>query len=41
MWWKNVKLTIAIGLCAILVIVIILAVSGVFKTSSKKMLRTI
>lgn len=34
MWWKNVKLTIAIGLCVVLVILIILAIAGVFKKSS-------
>lgn len=34
MWWKNVRLTLAIGLCAVLVILIILAIAGVFKKSS-------
>lgn len=36
MWWKNVKLTLAIGVCAILVLLIILAMAGAFKSSSKK-----
>lgn len=37
MWWKNVRLTLAIGVCAILVILVILAISGAFsKKSSNK-----
>ncbi|DAZ99954.1 TPA: hypothetical protein N0F65_008761 [Lagenidium giganteum] len=42
MWWKNVKLTILLTVCAILVLIIILAMAGVFKKSSssdKRMLR--
>ena len=34
MWWKNVKLTIALGICALLVLIIILAMAGAFKKSS-------
>ncbi|KAG2781258.1 hypothetical protein JG687_00001670 [Phytophthora cactorum] len=34
MWWKNVKLTILLGVCAVLVLLILLAVLGVFKKSS-------
>ncbi|RLN32136.1 hypothetical protein BBJ28_00007062 [Nothophytophthora sp. Chile5] len=34
MWWKNAKLTLALGVCAVLVILILLAVLGVFKKSS-------
>ncbi|EQC38653.1 hypothetical protein SDRG_04350 [Saprolegnia diclina VS20] len=34
MWWKNVKLTIALGLVVIVVLLILLAALGVFKTSS-------
>ncbi|OWZ22388.1 hypothetical protein PHMEG_0002919 [Phytophthora megakarya] len=43
MWWKNVKLTILLSICAILVLLIILAVSGVFKKSSNstRLLRTL
>ncbi|EEY58324.1 uncharacterized protein PITG_00979 [Phytophthora infestans T30-4] len=36
MWWKNVKLTILLGVCAVLVLLILLAVLGVFKGSSSK-----
>ncbi|CEG38537.1 vesicle-associated membrane protein 7b [Plasmopara halstedii] len=36
MWWKNVKLTILLSVCAILVLFILLAVLGVFKKSSSK-----
>uniref|UniRef100_K3WAB1 V-SNARE coiled-coil homology domain-containing protein n=1 Tax=Globisporangium ultimum (strain ATCC 200006 / CBS 805.95 / DAOM BR144) TaxID=431595 RepID=K3WAB1_GLOUD len=36
MWWKNMRLTLAIGACCVLVILVILAVSGVFKKSDKK-----
>lgn len=31
MWWRNVRLTIAIAFCAVLVLLIILALAGVFK----------
>ncbi|OQR99240.1 hypothetical protein ACHHYP_07153 [Achlya hypogyna] len=34
MWWKNLKLTIAVGLLGVLVLLIILAMLGVFKSSS-------
>ncbi|RLN53850.1 hypothetical protein BBJ28_00015002 [Nothophytophthora sp. Chile5] len=34
MWWKNAKLTLALGVCVVLVILILLAVLGVFKKSS-------
>lgn len=36
MWWKNMRLTLAIGACCVLVILVILALSGVFKKSDKK-----
>ncbi|TMW60243.1 hypothetical protein Poli38472_000285 [Pythium oligandrum] len=36
MWWKNMRLNLAIGVCIIFVILIILALSGAFKKSSKK-----
>ncbi|KAJ0407644.1 hypothetical protein P43SY_010185 [Pythium insidiosum] len=41
MWWKNVRLTLAIGLVVILVLLIILALSGAFKGKKKssRMLR--
>jgi vesicle-associated membrane protein 7 len=34
MWWKNLKMTLAIGLLVILVILVLLAMAGVFKSSS-------
>lgn len=36
MWWKNMRLTLAIGACCVLVILVILALSGAFKKSDKK-----
>ncbi|CAK4077681.1 unnamed protein product [Aphanomyces euteiches] len=34
MWWKNVKTMVAIGFLVVLAIIILLAVAGVFKSSS-------
>ncbi|RHY33476.1 hypothetical protein DYB32_001633 [Aphanomyces invadans] len=34
MWWKNVKMMIAIGLLVVLVIIVLLAMAGVFKSST-------
>lgn len=36
MWWKNMRLTLAIGACCVLVLLVILAVAGVFKKSDSK-----
>ncbi|KAF0687888.1 Aste57867_20380 [Aphanomyces stellatus] len=34
MWWKNIKMMIAIGFIVVLVIIILLAMAGVFKSST-------
>ncbi len=41
MWWKNMRVTILIGFLVILVLLIVLAMAGAFKKSSKssRMLR--
>lgn len=36
MWWKNMRVTLAIGVLCVLVILVILALSGAFKKSDAK-----